>query len=99
MISMSLFVLAGPRSVWRRRITRPSRFVTVPSSSAHCLMGKMTCACSAVSLMKESHTTSNSSCASRSRTLEAFGEATTTFEPNTRMPRKPPGLPMASSIS
>ena len=33
------------------------------------------------------------------RLIGRLVEATTTFEPNTSMPRKPPGLPIASSIS
>ena len=60
---------AGGSTARRRRITRPSRFVIVPSSSAHCADGSTTSARLAVSDRKKSATTRQSS--ARSRSLDA----------------------------
>ena len=56
---------SGGVSARRRRMTRPSRFVIVPSSSAHWGTGRTTSARAAVSERKKSDTTSRSSRPSR----------------------------------
>ena len=86
------------RSAWRR-MTRPSRLVIVPSSSAHCATGNSTFAVAAVSFSNASHTTSRSSAASLRSMLRALGEATTTFDPKISSARMPPSGPIASSSS
>ena len=87
----------GGACAWRRRITRPSRLVIVPSSSAHCAIGSTTSARSAVSDRKKSATTRKSSASSRSCTWPARGAETTMLEPMTKSARTPPSVPSVSS--
>ncbi len=88
----------GRRSeLLRRRITRPSRLVIVPSSSAHCVVGSTTSASAAVSERKKSPTTSRSSFRSPPRCVR-FGAETTRLEPITSR-ASTPGSPRVESIS
>ena len=88
-MSMSVRTPSGGSTIRRRINTRPSRFVSVPSSSAHCADGSTTWANSAVSERKKSATTRKSSELSRSRTACAFGAETATFDPITSIARTP----------
>ena len=88
----------GGSSARRRRMTRPSRLVTVPSSSAHCAEGSTTSATFAVSERKKSATARKSSRPRRPLTFVAFGAETIGLDPTTRSARMPPGSP-ADSIS
>ena len=99
MIHSSVLAPAGASSAWRRRMTRPSRDVMVPSSSAHWVTGSTTSASAAVSERKKSQTTSRSRRASPSRTRLTFGAETTTFDPCTSRARMPSGWPRVSSSS
>jgi hypothetical protein len=65
-ISMSVCTPSGGSNAGRRKMTRPSRFVIVPSSSAHCAEGSTTSANCAVSERKKSDTARKSSALSRS---------------------------------
>ena len=89
----------GARAARRRRSTRPSRLVIVPSSSAHWAQGRTTSASAAVSERKRSETARKSVSASRSRTWSARGALTATLEAMTSSARTPPSVPSRSSIS
>ena len=99
MMSRSFFTPSGALIAWLRRMTRPSRLVMVPVSSAHWVTGSTTSASAAVSLITMSATTSRSSAARRSVTWEAFGAETTMLEPKTSRLLGPSGVPSASSSS
>ncbi len=77
---------AGAATARRRLMTRPSRLVIVPSSSAHWVEGSTTSASWAVSERKKSATTSVSSALSRFSTRTASGAETAMFEPTTKRP-------------
>ena len=88
--SSSLRASPGASTALRRRSTRPSRLVIVPSSSAHWVTGSTTSASSVVSLGTRSQTTSRSSAASRRRTALASGALTTGLLPCTNSARTSP---------
>ena len=69
----------GGSSALRRRMTRPSRLVIVPSSSAHMALGRTTSASSAVSERKKSLTARKSRSPSRLMTRRASGALTATL--------------------
>ena len=81
---------AAARSA-RRRSTRPSRLVIVPSSSAHWAIGSTTSASAAVSESTKSATTSRSRSRSRRSIRAARGAETTGLEPKTSSARGPSG--------
>ena len=86
---MSVRTPSGGALAARRSSTRPSRFVVVPLSSAHCALGSTTSASAAVSERKKSATISVSSERSRDSMCEACGAETTGLEPITSSVRTP----------
>ena len=89
----------GAATARLRRMTRPSRLVIVPSSSAHCADGRTTSAIRAVSERKKSETARKSSDASRASTSCAAGDETSALKPMTNSARTPPSVPQLWSSS
>ena len=87
MTSRSERTPSGGATACRRSRTLPSRFVTVPVSSAHCVTGNTTSANAAVSDSTTSHTARKSSARNRDVTKSASGADTTGFDPATSRAR------------
>ena len=95
-MTQSDWAVPGGVTFWATVLTRPSRLVIVPSSSAHWVTGSTTSAIAAVSDITRSATTSSSSEANRSVMCVAFGAETTMLLPNTSSAWAPPSVPNAS---
>ena len=90
----------GGSTARRRRMTRPSRFVIVPSSSAHCADGSTTSASCAVSERKKSDDDEEvERLQPLARRCVPSGAETARFEPMTNSARMPPSVPIESISS
>ena len=90
----------GAATARLRRMTRPSRLVIVPSSSAHCADGSTTSAILAVSERKKSrHRQEVERREPRSAISLAAGDETRALKPITKRARTPPSVPQLWSSS